>query len=73
MATLLHSAAGVLRSRPSELSVTEHLAPDSGCQNLSVGQLALSLASGLTKGIHRNRHPVPEWVHQQVYLNPYPK
>jgi len=22
---------------------------------------------------HRNRHPVPEWVHQQVYLNPYPK
>ncbi|MBN1313852.1 MAG: hypothetical protein JXA42_00220, partial [Anaerolineales bacterium] len=22
---------------------------------------------------HRNRHPVPEWVHRQVYLNPYPK
>jgi uncharacterized protein YbgA (DUF1722 family) len=22
---------------------------------------------------HLNRHPVPEWVHQQVYLNPYPK
>lgn len=22
---------------------------------------------------HRNRHPVPEWVHQQVYDNPYPK
>ena len=20
-----------------------------------------------------NRYPVPEWVHQQVYLNPYPK
>jgi uncharacterized protein YbgA (DUF1722 family) len=20
-----------------------------------------------------NRHPVPEWLHQQVYLNPYPK
>ena len=20
-----------------------------------------------------NRHPVPEWVHQQVYLHPYPK
>jgi uncharacterized protein YbgA (DUF1722 family) len=19
------------------------------------------------------RHPVPEWVHQQVYLHPYPK
>ena len=22
---------------------------------------------------HLNRHPVPGWVHQQVYLNPYPK
>ena len=20
-----------------------------------------------------NRHPVPDWVHQQVYLHPYPK
>jgi hypothetical protein len=20
-----------------------------------------------------NRVPVPEWVHQQMYLNPYPK
>jgi len=22
---------------------------------------------------HLNRYAVPEWVHQQVYLNPYPK
>jgi uncharacterized protein YbgA (DUF1722 family)/uncharacterized protein YbbK (DUF523 family) len=22
---------------------------------------------------HLSRYPVPEWVHQQVYLNPYPK
>jgi hypothetical protein len=22
---------------------------------------------------HLNRYPVPEWVHQQVYLNRYPK
>jgi uncharacterized protein YbgA (DUF1722 family) len=22
---------------------------------------------------HLNRCPVPEWVHQQVYLDPYPK
>jgi uncharacterized protein YbgA (DUF1722 family)/uncharacterized protein YbbK (DUF523 family) len=22
---------------------------------------------------HLNRHPVPDWVHQQVYLHPYPK
>jgi uncharacterized protein YbgA (DUF1722 family) len=21
---------------------------------------------------HLNRYTVPEWVHQQVYLNPYP-
>ena len=22
---------------------------------------------------HLNRHPVPDWVRQQVYLHPYPK
>jgi uncharacterized protein YbgA (DUF1722 family) len=22
---------------------------------------------------HFNRYEVPEWLHQQVYLNPYPK
>jgi uncharacterized protein YbgA (DUF1722 family) len=22
---------------------------------------------------HLNRYPVPAWVHQQVYLHPYPK
>jgi len=22
---------------------------------------------------HLNQHPVPDWVDQQVYLNPYPK
>ena len=22
---------------------------------------------------HLSRYPVPEWVHQQVYLRPYPK
>jgi uncharacterized protein YbgA (DUF1722 family) len=22
---------------------------------------------------HLNCYPVPDWVHQQVYLNPYPK
>jgi uncharacterized protein YbgA (DUF1722 family) len=22
---------------------------------------------------HLNRYPVPGWVHQQVYLHPYPK
>jgi uncharacterized protein YbgA (DUF1722 family) len=23
--------------------------------------------------IRHSRYPVPEWVHQQVYLHPYPK
>jgi uncharacterized protein YbgA (DUF1722 family) len=23
--------------------------------------------------LHLNRYLVPEWVHQQIYLNPYPK
>jgi hypothetical protein len=22
---------------------------------------------------HLSRYPVPDWVHQQVYLHPYPK
>jgi uncharacterized protein YbgA (DUF1722 family) len=22
---------------------------------------------------HLRRHPVPDWVHRRVYLNPYPK
>jgi uncharacterized protein YbgA (DUF1722 family) len=22
---------------------------------------------------HHSRYPVPDWVHQQMYLNPYPK
>jgi uncharacterized protein YbgA (DUF1722 family) len=26
-----------------------------------------------TRRNHHNRHPAPDWVHQQVYLHPYPK
>jgi uncharacterized protein YbgA (DUF1722 family) len=34
----------------------------------------LPLIVPLTLLKHRlNRYPVPGWVHQQVYLNPYPK
>jgi uncharacterized protein YbgA (DUF1722 family) len=22
---------------------------------------------------HLDRHPVPDWVHEQLYLHPYPK
>jgi hypothetical protein len=36
------------------------------------------LQGGFCQGARRrcaalNRYPVPEWVHQQVYLHPYPK
>jgi uncharacterized protein YbgA (DUF1722 family) len=33
---------------------------------------ALDVASYRLKH-HLNRYPVPDWVHQQVYLHPYPK
>ena len=36
------------------------------------GQLPLIVPITLLKH-HLNRHPVPDWAHQQVYLNPYPQ
>jgi hypothetical protein len=47
----------------------------------SHGEALLSMVSRLTRRIRHNRYwildrvPVPSaaWVHQQVYLNPYPK
>ena len=36
------------------------------------GLLPLIVPSTLLKR-HLNRCPVTEWVHEQVYLNPYPK
>ena len=36
------------------------------------GQLPLIVPLTLLK-LHRNRHPVPEWVNQQVYVNPNPR
>jgi hypothetical protein len=30
-------------------------------------------AKARPRGAALNRYPVPEWVHQQVYLHPYPK
>jgi len=44
------------------------------------GQIGPLVASGFRVFVpftllkhHPNRHPVPDWVHQQVYLHPYPK
>ncbi|HSR28964.1 MAG TPA: DUF1722 domain-containing protein [Anaerolineae bacterium] len=36
------------------------------------GLLPLIVPLTLRKN-HLNRYPVPDWVHQQVYLHPYPK
>jgi hypothetical protein len=36
-----------------------------------IGEAVISSVSSLTK-TQQNRYPVPEWVHQLVYLHPYP-
>jgi uncharacterized protein YbgA (DUF1722 family)/uncharacterized protein YbbK (DUF523 family) len=41
-------------------------------EDYRLGLLPLIVPLTLLKH-HLNRHPVPEWVHQQVYLYPYPK
>ena len=41
-----------------------------GARRMAVAALETEVA--LLKH-HLNRYPVPEWVHQQVYLHPYPK
>ena len=47
-----------------------------GCMRMSFGDSPVGdkqeMISFLLKH-HLNRHPVPDWVHQQVYLHPYPK
>jgi len=41
-------------------------------ENYRQGLLPLIVPLTLLKH-HLNRHPMPDWVQQQVYLNPYPK
>jgi uncharacterized protein YbgA (DUF1722 family)/uncharacterized protein YbbK (DUF523 family) len=41
-------------------------------EDYRLGLLPLIVPITLLKH-HLNRQPVPEWVHQQIYLNPYPK
>lgn len=58
--------------------VKEHLSSDDKAELLTLikdyqqGLVPLIVPVTLLKH-HLNRQPVPEWVHQQVYLNPYPK
>ncbi len=33
----------------------------------------MSFVSSLLRGTDHNRYPVPEWVQQQVSLQPYPR
>jgi uncharacterized protein YbgA (DUF1722 family) len=41
-------------------------------EDYRLGLLPLIVPLTLLKH-HLNRNPVPDWVHQQVYLHPYPK
>ncbi len=36
-------------------------------------EAAAASAKARPQGAALNRHPVPEWVHEQMYLHPYPK
>jgi uncharacterized protein YbgA (DUF1722 family) len=55
--------------------------PCFGCLWLQLPSAAKDYRQGLVPLIvpltllkhHLNRLPVPDWVHQQVYLHPYPK
>jgi hypothetical protein len=48
------------------------LDPGSSYRSRFMGQLSFSFESLLKRRIHHSRYLVP-WVHQPVYLNPYPQ
>ncbi len=83
---LLMEALGVLSTPKKHTSVLHHLmgyvkkALDSADKTELLGVIddyrrgLVPLVVPLTLLQHHfRRHPVPDWVHQQVYLNPYPK
>jgi uncharacterized protein YbgA (DUF1722 family) len=84
--TLLMEGLGVMVTRGKHVNVLQHLMgylknhlSSEGKQELlgligdyRQGLLPLIVPLTLLKH-HLNRYPVPEWVHQQVYLHPYPK
>jgi uncharacterized protein YbgA (DUF1722 family)/uncharacterized protein YbbK (DUF523 family) len=83
---MLMEGLGVLGTRGKHVNVLQHLmgylknhlSSEDKQELLSLiedyrqGLLPLIVPLTLLKH-HLNRHPVPEWVHQQVYLHPYPK
>jgi len=63
------AAEGLLEESPVERRQARASGPHRG---LPQGPLPLSVPLTLLKH-HLNRYSVPDWVHQQVYLHPYPK
>jgi uncharacterized protein YbgA (DUF1722 family) len=84
--TLLMEGLAVLGTRGKHVNVLQHLmgylkkdlsSEDKQellglIEDYRQGLLPLIVPLTLLKH-HLNRYPVPKWVHQQVYLNPYPK
>jgi uncharacterized protein YbgA (DUF1722 family)/uncharacterized protein YbbK (DUF523 family) len=68
-ASVLHHLMGYLKKMLSSADKAELLEL---IDEYRRGMVPLVVPLTLLKH-HISRHPVPEWVHQQVYLNPYPK
>ncbi len=83
---MLMEGLGVMGTRGKHVNVIQHLmgfvkttlpSEDKAellglTEDYRQGLLPLIVPLTLLKH-HLNRYPVPEWVHEQVYLNPYPK
>lgn len=83
---MLMEGLGVMATRGKHVNVLQHLmgflkstlSSEDKAELLGLiedyrqGLLPLIVPLTLLKH-HLNRYPVPEWVHEQVYLNPYPK
>jgi uncharacterized protein YbgA (DUF1722 family) len=68
-ANVLHHLMGFLKTNLSSEDKQELLGL---IEDYRPGLVPLIVPMTLLKH-HLNRHAVPEWVHQQVYLYPYPK
>ncbi len=84
--TMLKEGLGVMGTRGKHVNVLQHLmgylkkdlsSEDKQelldlIEDYRQGLLPLIVPLTLLKH-HLNRHPVPDWVHKQFYLHPYPK
>jgi uncharacterized protein YbgA (DUF1722 family) len=66
---ILQHLMGFLKSHISSEDEQELLSPIRDCRQ---GLVPLMVPLTLLKH-HLDRNPVPDWVHQQVYVHPYPK